>query len=545
MPATMMRFPLTLTTILERAGRLFPAVEIVSRLPDRSLHRTEYGTFSRRARALAEALTRAGLRSGDRVATLMWNQSVHLECYFGIPAAGGVLHTLNLRLHPDEIAYIAGHAQDRFLIVEDTLWPIYEQFRHKVRFERVIVVPMGQTATPPGTEDYEGFLATATGGFELPVPDEDAGAAMCYTSGTTGQPKGVLYSHRSLVLHSFALAMADVFAISQRDVILPVMPMFHANAWGVPYAGVMMGSKLVFPGRCVDAESLLELWASERVTLSGGVPTVWLSLAEALERSPERQALVAGARGLIAGSAAPEALLRSFDRYGLRLIQLWGLTETTPAATVSHLRPHMDAWPEERRLEARTRQGVPLPFVELRSMSETGEAPWDDAALGELQVRGPWVAGSYFQQEAGDKWTADGWFRTGDMAQVDAGGSVRIVDRSKDLIKSGGEWISSVDVENALVAHPAIREAAVIGVPHPKWQERPLAILVLRPGASVNEEELRGFLSARFARWQLPDGFAVVDELPHTSTGKLLKTELRRRYRDWEWQHPGHAPGGA
>src|SRR5262249_12807626 len=324
-------------------------------------------------------------------------------------------------------------------------------------------------------EDYEELLRTS-GEFTPPELDEHDAAAMCYTSGTTGLPKGVVYSHRALVLHSFALALVDGFGISRNDTVLPVMSMFHANAWGTPFAAVMMGSKLVFAGRCVDPESLLELLEGEQVTFTGGVPTIWLAVVDCLERAPGRCKLSPELRIVIAGSAAPEVLFRKLDQFGIRLFQLWGLTETAPAATVSHLHPKMRDWPKDKQYEVRARQGVPLPFVEMRCMGEAGEQPWDGTSVGEIQLRGPWVASSYHNLPAAeDKWTRDGWFRTGDVVSIDAEGYVKIVDRTKDMIKSGGEWISSVDLENALVAHPAIAEAAVIGIPHPKWQGPPRA----------------------------------------------------------------------
>jgi fatty-acyl-CoA synthase len=538
MRGNMMQFPLTLTAILERAGRLHSQVEIVARLPHdgaAQFHRYTYADFHRRARALCGALLRAGVKPGDRVATLMWNHHIHLECYFGIPAAGAVMHTLNLRLHPDELCYIVNHAEDRFLIVDDVLLPNLERFRDRIRPERVIVVRQASEATTD--DDYETFCTGGEPHCRYAMLHEDDAAALCYTSGTTGQPKGVLYSHRALALHSLGIALADAFAISRQDTVLPAMSMFHANSWGVPFAAVMMGSKLVLPHRYLDCESLLDLLQAEQVTFSGAVPTVWLTVAEALERNPGRWRLAPDLRVAIAGSACPESLIRRLDAQGIRAMQPWGMTETSPIATIAHLTPEMRRLDEDQQYAIRATQGVPLPFVELRAENDQGEIPWDAVAFGELQVRGPWIAQRYFKREdEGEKWTADGWLRTGDVVSISPEGYIRIVDRSKDLIKSGGEWISSVDVENAIVGHPAIREAAVIAVPHPRWAERPLAAVVLKDGARLDVEELRQFLLSRFAKWQLPDDFVVVAELPHTSTGKLLKSELRRRFSDWKWK---------
>ncbi|MER3557905.1 MAG: long-chain fatty acid--CoA ligase [Thermus sp.] len=538
MQGTMMDYPLTLVPILERAGRLFGKVEIVSRLPDKSLHRYTYKDFYRRARALAEALQKAGLRRGDRVGTLMWNHYAHLEAYFGIPLAGGVLHTLNLRLHPRDIAYIANHAQDRFLIVDDVLLPLYEQFKDQVNAERVIVVPLTGKPVPEGYLDYEAFLNTATGDFTYPELDENEALGMCYTSGTTGQPKGVVYSHRAVVLHSLASGLSGTLGITQRDVVLPVVPMFHVNAWGLPFTAVMVGAKQVFPGPYLDPESLLELFEREQVTFTAGVPTIWLGILQALEKAPDRWKLVPRMRMVVGGSAAPEGLIRAFDRFGLQVVHAWGMTETTPLGTVSLLKSYMEDLSEEEKYAYRAKQGLPVPFVEVRVVNEEGEAPWDGKTMGELQVRGPWVAASYYNlPEAQDRWTEDGWFRTGDVATIDPEGYVKITDRTKDLIKSGGEWISSVDLENALMGHPKVAEAAVIAVPHPRWQERPLAVVVLKEAykGKVTPEELREFLAPKFAKWWLPDAFVFVDEIPRTSAGKFLKAKLREQFRDWKW----------
>ena len=533
MLGNMMQYPLTLTHFLERGGRLFGDVEIVSRKPDGSIHRTHYADFYRRARALGAALQKAGVRPGDRVATLMWNGYRHLECYFAIPAIGAVLHTLNLRLHPDELAYIVNHAEDRVLIVEDVLLPLFESFRTRVLPERLIVARNTDEATT--YEDYESFLESG-GEIRYADVDENDACALCYTSGTTGKPKGVLYSHRALALHSMAMAQVDCFAISNADVVLPAMSMFHANAWGVPFASVMTGSKIVFPGRMVDPPSLLELIDKEGVTFSGAVPTVWLAVVQALENEPKRWQ-TAGMRCVIAGSACPESLVRRLDAHGIRAIQAWGLTETSPIATLSYLRPDQKHLNADEKYRVRSRQGSPVPFVDMRTVGDEGEAAWDDEALGEVQVRGPWIASSYFREDQRDKWTDDGWFRTGDVGAIDEDGSMRIADRTKDLIKSGGEWISSVDLENAIVGHPDVAEAAVVAVPHPKWAERPLAVVVPRTGAKVSAEQLREYLlkNCAFAKWQLPDDFAFVSELPHTSTGKLLKTALRKQYAEWKW----------
>ncbi|GEM83466.1 long-chain fatty acid--CoA ligase [Meiothermus hypogaeus] len=535
MQSTMMDFPLTLAHLLERAGKLFPKEEIVTRLPDKSLHRYTFGDFYRRSRQLASALQKAGLQKGDRVATLSWNTYAHLEAYFGIPVAGGVLHPLNLRLHPSDIAYIINHAQDKILIVDDVLLKLYEAVREHVKLERVLVVPLSGQPVPEGLESYEDFLASGDPGFAYPSLDERDAAGMCYTSGTTGKPKGVVYSHRSIVLHSLGSALPDALNLASTDVLLPVVPMFHVLAWGLPFTGVMTGSKLVMPGPHLDAESLLDLYESEHVTKTAGVPTIWLGVLQALQKEPGRWKLEP-MEMVVGGSAAPEAMIRAFDRFGLRVLHAWGMTEMSPLGTTSRLKRHLrgDAEVEYRY---RAKQGVPTPLVEIRAVGEQGEVPWDGQSLGELQVRGPWVAKSYYNlEEESDKWTPDGWFRTGDVVAIDPEGYIRIADRTKDLIKSGGEWISSIDLENALMAHPAVKEAAVIAIPDPKWDERPLAAIVLKEGQSVTPEELRTFLEPRFAKWWLPDAYVFVDEIPRTSTGKFLKSRLREQFKEYKAQ---------
>jgi fatty-acyl-CoA synthase len=535
MYGTMMTYPLTIVHILERVGKLFPASEIVSRLPDHSLHRYTYGDFYKRSRALAAALQNAGLQRGDRVATLMWNHYAHLEAYFGIPIAGGVLHTLNLRLAPADIAYIANHGGARILIVDDVLLPLYEKIQTSVKFERVIVVPLSRQSVPAEFDNYEEILRNAPGHFDYPQLDENEAASMCYTSGTTGVPKGVVYTHRSVFLHTFLLMTADNFAIRHTDVVLPVVSMFHVNGWGLPYAAAMVGCKLILPGPHLDPESLLELYQSENVTVAAGVPTIWLSMLDHLEKHPGRWR-VPPMRLLVGGASPPPAVIRKLAECGIQLHQGWGLTESSPQATTNQLKAHMKDWPTDQRSAVECKAGIPVPLVDVRVVDASGEVPRDDQTMGEIQLRGPWVASSYYRlPEEDNKWTDDGWFRTGDVATIDQEGYVRIVDRTKDLIKSGGEWISSVDLENALVAHPDIREAAVIAVPHPKWQERPIAILVVKEGAGLKEKDLREFLAPHFAKWQLPDAFLFVDQLPHTSTGKLYKKALRERYSQWEW----------
>jgi len=540
MLGTMMDFPLTLVPILERAGKLYGQVEIGSRRPDRTIARTNYAAIYRRARRLARALELAGLGRGDRVATLMWNHSSHLEAYFGIPACGGVLHTLNLRLHANELAYIANHARDRYLLVDDVLLPTYESFRSQVHLERVFVVPFSGEPVPREYENYEDFLSAADDTFDYPVLGENEAAAMCFTSGTTGKSKGVVYSHRALVLHSFAQCLQDAFAISHNEVVLPGSSMFHANAWGVPFTATMVGAKLVFPGLHLDAESLLDLIEQEKVTIATAVPTVWFGVLLALEKEPGRWKIDQPVRITCGGSAVPETLLRRMDKFGFRITHLWGMTETTPFATTGTLKSTLAHGSEDEKYKIRVKQGLPAPFIEVRVMRPEGEAPRDGVTFGELEIRGPWVAASYFEApETADRWTRDGWFKTGDIATIDSEGYVKIVDRSKDLIKSGGEWISSVDLENELMGHPSVREAAVIGVVHPKWQERPLAVVVVKEGAQVTSGELREFLAAKFAKWQLPDAFVFTDELPRSAVGKLLKLKLRETYSGWNWEGLG------
>ena len=561
MQSTMMREPLSTNHFLERAGKLFPTGQIVSRLPDKSLVSHTYADFYRRSRQLAAGLQALGISKGERVATLCWNHHVHLECYFGIPAMGAVMHTLNLRLSPSEIAWIVNDAQDSVLIIDDILLPLYAQFADQVSFKQVIVFNFSRSAVAPAfanlaSLDYEELLARAPANFGYAEHDENDAIAACYTSGTTGRPKGVVYSHRSAVLHTLVASLSDFWGLQGRDVVLPVTPMFHANCWGIPYGAVMMGAKLVFPGPHLGAHDLLDLMQLEPPTLSLGVPTIWLSVIQAFEANPGKWQMPV-MRSLVGGAAVPEALIRAFARNGVSIVQGWGMTETSPLATVSYLKSELRGISDDEQFRRKSMAGVPAPLVSIRIIGEdengtalTQEQVWDGIAVGEIQVRGPFITGEYYSGEidtgqsssvASDsnpsafdnatKFTADGWLRTGDVATIDPHGYLRITDRTKDLIKSGGEWISSVDLENALMGHSSIAEAAVIAVPDDKWSERPIACVVLKAGDKVTSEQLQQLLLAKgFAKWQLPDRYEWITQVPKTSTGKFWKAKLREQF---------------
>ncbi len=538
MIATMMDVPLSLNHLLERAGTIFAGNTIVSRLPDKSLVRHSYGQYHRRTRALASALQQLGLKKGERVATLSWNHHAHLEAYFGIPAAGGVMHTLNLRLAVEEIGWIAANAKDRFLIVDDILLPLYKQFAQLHAFDKVIVFPFSGAPVPAQFVDYEALLAGADpDGFQYAAHDERDPSSMCYTSGTTGRPKGVVYSHRSTVLHTLVGCLGDVWNLKGSDVLLPVTPMFHANCWGMPYGAVMLGTKIVFPGPHLHADDLLDLMQIEPPTMSVGVPTIWMSLIQTFEaaqgKEPGRWKMPTGMRSMVGGAAVPEALIRAFAKHGITLAQGWGMTETSPLATVSYPRAELREAGEEEAFRRAAMAGTPVPLVELRIRGEDGqEAPHDGKSPGEVQVRGPYITGSYHELPVSEeKFSADGWLRTGDVATMDELAFLRITDRTKDLIKSGGEWISSVDLENALMAHPAIAEAAVIAIPDAKWSERPLACIVVKPGQVPDIGQINAHLTQHgFAKWQLPERYELIDAIPRTSTGKFWKLRLREMF---------------
>ena len=538
MISTMMDVQLSLNQFLERAGKLFADQEIISRLPDKSLRTHTYGEYYRRTRALASALQKLGINKGDRVATLCWNHHAHLECYFGIPAAGAVMHTLNLRLSPAELGFIADDAKDRVLILDDILLPLYAQFAELHRFEHVIVFPFSGASVDPQFLNYETLLADADpDGFEYPPHLETDPTSMCYTSGTTGKAKGVVYSHRSTVLHTLVGCGGDVWGLRSQDVVLPVTPMFHANSWGVPYGVVMTGAKIVFPGPHLHPEDLLDLMTLQPPTLSLGVPTIWMTMIQtydaAVTAKSTRWNLPVGMRSMVGGSAVPEALIRAFAKHNIWLLQGWGMTETSPVAAVSFPKGYILKADDNERFRRAAMAGVPVPLVDIRIRTDEGEdAPWDGKTVGEIQVRGPYITGSYHRVPVTeDKFATDGWLRTGDVATMDDAGFVRITDRTKDLIKSGGEWISSVDLENAIMAHPAVAEAAVIAVPDPKWDERPLACVVLKAGQTATPAELGAHLMANgFAKWQVPDRVEFIDAVPRTSTGKFYKLKLREMF---------------
>jgi fatty-acyl-CoA synthase len=522
-------YQLSLTAVIERAGQFSAARKVVSRRPDGTIHRTTLGACVQRARQLSSALRALGIRDGDRVATLLWNQPEHLELYFGVPLMGAVIHTVNPRLHRDELAFIVGDAEDRVIVVDESLLPVLDSFRADHRFEHVIVVSRSGSL-PEGTLDYDVLLSAAEP-MSWPELSEGQASAMCYTSGTTGRPKGVVYSHRALVLHSLVAALPDQMGLSSRDTILPVVPMFHVNAWGIPYIAAFSGAALVLPGPKLDAVSVLDLLADEKVTMTAGVPTVWMAVLQALDAEPGRWDLSALERLIVGGSAVPRSMLEGFDRHGLTVVQAWGMTETSPLGSVNRLAADLFDAGAEEQYEYRARQGIPSPFVEIRARGEDGELiPWDDSAMGELEVRGPWVAASYHHGLGADRFTDDGWFKTGDVVKLDARGCIRICDRSKDLVKSGGEWISSVDLENHLMAHSAVAEAAVIAIPDERWGERPMAVVVLNEGGHATAEELCSHLSGQFAKWQVPERVEFVESIPRTATGKFKKLALRERF---------------
>jgi acyl-CoA synthetase (AMP-forming)/AMP-acid ligase II len=529
----MMQRPLLLSDILVHADRHYGANEIVSCRLEGDVHRYTYRDLHGRARRLADALGKLGMVPGDRVATLAWNGYRHLETYFAVSGAGSVLHTINPRLHIDQVAWIANHAEDRFLLFDITFLPLVEQLRECCpAIEHFILLAERENMPPasriPGLLCYEDLLAQGSDKFSWPTFDENTACGLCYTSGTTGNPKGVLYSHRASFLHSYASALPDAMSLSARDVVLPVVPMFHANAWGLPFSVPLTGAKLVFPGNALDGKSLYRLLESERVTFAAGVPTVWLGLLNHM--NDEGLQFSTLKRTLIGGSACPPALMDAFhEKHGIEVLHAWGMTEMSPLGTVCTLQAHHLSLPRAARRAILQKQGRVVCGVDMKVVDDEGqELPWDGKTAGHLMVRGTWVARSYFGQE--EEIPPDGWFATGDVATIDAEGYLQITDRSKDVVKSGGEWISTIDLENIAMSHPAVQLAACIGVPHPKWDERPLLIAVRKSGAELEREELLSFFSGKIAKWWTPDDVVFVDSLPIGPTGKILKNRIRDQF---------------
>jgi fatty-acyl-CoA synthase len=546
MRGLMMETPLLVTEIMRFADRNFADREIVSVTFDQPRHRTNWGEVFRRARKLANALAAAGVKPGDRVGTLAWNDYRHLELYYAVSCMGAVLHTVNPRLFPEQLEFIINHAEDKLLFVDPTLLPVLAAVQGKIPCVERVVVMTGAASMPAavaGTlQDYESFIADHPDAYDWPALDENAASSLCYTSGTTGNPKGVLYSHRSTVLHAYGGCMADSLGVSGRDCILAVVPMFHANAWGLPYNAPMVGAKLVFPGpKMGDPATLTALLNEEGVTLAAAVPTVWQMLLQHLKQSGEPLRTLK--RTVIGGSAVPAQMIRDFrDRHGVTVIQGWGMTELSPLGTVSTLWPEQEALPAEEQVQLRARAGHGIFGVAMKVVDDAGnELPWDGTSAGELKVRGPWVCSGYFKLDHSTSHDADGWFATGDVAVIHPNGFLQITDRAKDVIKSGGEWISSVDLENCACGHPEVLMAAAIGVKHPKWDERPVLLVVPRPNCRPTQESILQHLSLHFARWQLPDAIVFTETLPLTATGKLNKRSLRETYGQVLMQQPATA----
>jgi fatty-acyl-CoA synthase len=535
----MMNYPLTLTHFFERSRRLFAKKKIATRVPGRAMFRYTYDDFAERTTRLAGALAALGVRRGDRVATFAWNSHRHLEIYWAAPLSGAILHTLNIRLSPLDLTYIINHAGDSVIFVDASLWPTLAAIRDKLTTVRkIVIMPDGvaDAAQTAGREhdEYEALLSAAEPLRAWPELGETDAAGMCYTSGTTGHPKGVVYTHRAMFLHCLAEATTDLFGISERDRILHIVPMFHANSWCLPFTGVMVGADQIFAGANPQPPDICRMIQNERITFTGAVPTVWIAIKELCEKEGYD---ISSLRTIaIGGSAAPRSLQQAYAKnFGVQMSHAWGMTEMTPLGTVTRLKSYMEDWSEEKKYDVYSRVGYASVGVDIRIVDDSGAVlPWDGESMGELQVRGPWVVGSYYDNpESADRFTADGWFRTGDVATIDAEGYVQITDRTKDLIKSGGEWVSSVDVENLIMSHPKVLEAAVIAVPHPKWVERPLACVVPKPGAALEPGEIIEFLRPQLAKWALPDAVEIIDAVPKTSVGKFDKKVLRERYKSW------------
>jgi fatty-acyl-CoA synthase len=530
--------PLLISSLIEFAALNHGDEEIVSRSVEGPIHRYTYTDCLSRSRQLAKALTQLGVEESDRIGTLAWNGYRHVEIYYGVSGMGAVCHTINPRLFPEQIIYIINHAEDKYIFIDLTFVPLIEKLADQLPKVKGFVIMTDEAHMPetglPNVICYEALVASADDDYRWPVFDERTASSLCYTSGTTGNPKGVLFSHRSTVLHSYAICIPDGLGLCNLETILPVVPMFHVNAWGIPYAAAMCGAKMVMPGARMDGEALYELMENEAVTLSAGVPTIWMMLLAYMKENNKK--FTSMKRTVIGGAAAPRAMIETFEKdYNVNVIHAWGMTEMSPIGTACNLKKKHAGLSLDEKIELSLKQGRAVYGVDMKIVDGSGnKLPWDGEAFGNLLVRGPWITSGYFKGEGGDAVDEDNWFDTGDVATIDADGYMQITDRSKDVIKSGGEWISSIDVENEAVGCPGIAEAAVIAVSHPKWDERPLLLAVREQGAAVTKDYVIDHLRGALAKWQLPDDVIFVDELPHTATGKILKTKLRAQYKDYK-----------